>query len=98
MCVPATPRPSPTKGAQIAAAMRFPAADAGHPGQRPGAHDVARSVRDAPAGGQRLLGGPPQFICFAGAPLAVTVYMLAAWARRKKSSGASSAHFSETAT
>src|SRR5450759_598450 len=54
MCVPATPRPSPTKGAQIAAAMRFPAADAGHPGHRPGAHDAARSARDAPAGGQRL--------------------------------------------
>ena len=69
MRVPATPRPSPARGAQIAAAMRFPAADAGHPGHRPGAHDAARSARDAPAGGQRLLGGRPQFICFAGAPL-----------------------------
>ena len=69
MRVPATPRPSPTRGAQIAAAMRFPAADAGHPGHRSGAHDTARSARDALAGEQRLLSGHPQFICFAGAPL-----------------------------
>src|SRR5450759_3764932 len=69
MRVPAAPRPSPARGAQIAAAMRFPAAGAGHPGHRSGAHDAARSARDAPAEKQRLLGGRPQFICFAGAPL-----------------------------
>src|SRR5450759_3100252 len=69
MRVPAAPRPSPARGAQIAAAMRFPAAGAGHPGHRSGAHDAARSARDAPAERQRLLGGRPQFICFAGAPL-----------------------------
>ena len=61
--------PSPTRGAQIAAALRHPAAAAGHPGQRPGAHDAARSAREAPGGGQRLLGGRSQFICFADAPL-----------------------------
>lgn len=69
MRVRASPRPSPARGAQVAAAMRFSRADASRPGHQPGAHGAARSARDAPAEGQRLLSGRFQLIWFTGAAL-----------------------------
>src|ERR1039458_6794257 len=68
MRVHATPRPSPARGVQIAAAMRFPVVDADRPGRRPGAHGAARFTRDTPAEGRRLADDSPPSRQLRGTP------------------------------